>query len=52
MTTNGTSTQVHTTVTQRHLGQTISWLVIRLLIAFIISWLIVLAFFVTGVVSH
>lgn len=30
----------------------VSGLAVRLLIAFVISWLIVLAFFATGVVSH
>ena len=30
----------------------VSGLALRILIAFILSWLIVLAFFATGVVSH
>lgn len=30
----------------------VSGLALRLLIAFVLSWLIVLAFFATGVVSH
>jgi hypothetical protein len=30
----------------------VSGLAVRILIAFLISWLIVLAFFATGVVSH
>ena len=30
----------------------VSGLAVRVLIAFVISWLIVLAFFATGVISH
>lgn len=52
MATNGITTQVEqtTTVTRRHFP--ISGLLLRLLIALVISWLIIMAFFVTNVVSH
>ena len=43
---------VRTTVPPRRFNITISSLTIRLLIAFIISWLIVLVFFASGVLSH
>ena len=43
---------VRTTVPSHRFNITISGLAIRLLIAFVISWLIVLAFFASGVVSH
>ncbi|MDQ2906131.1 MAG: hypothetical protein ABI456_10050 [Ktedonobacteraceae bacterium] len=54
MTTNGSSThtQQHPSLVQRRLSHFVSGWTIRLLIAFIISWLIILAFFVSGVVSH
>ena len=41
-----------TTVPTRRFNIGISGLAIRLLIAFIVSWLIVLAFFVSGAVSR
>jgi hypothetical protein len=44
--------QVAPTSTTRRRNFHISGLAIRLLIAFLISWLIVLAFFATGAVSH
>ena len=40
------------TISQRRFGLAISGWGLRLLVAFIISWLIVLAFFATSVVSH
>ncbi len=43
---------VRTTVPPRRFNITISGLAIRLLIAFVISWLIILAFFALGAVSH
>lgn len=53
MATNRINAQVPAT---RRTSHRFSWLfskvVMRLLIAFIISWLILLAFFVSGVVSH
>jgi hypothetical protein len=54
MTTNGVSTQTQprTSLAQRRLSHFVSGWTVRLLIAFIISWLIILAFFVSGVVSH
>lgn len=54
MATNGTNAVVTTpTVVQRHrFGWLLSSIALRLLIAFVISSLIILAFFVTGVVSH
>ena len=43
---------VRTTIPPRRFNITISGLAIRILIAFIISWLIVLVFFASGVLSH
>ncbi len=48
MSTNGIGAQVH----PRRRSLSISGVALRVLIAFIISWIIVLAFFVSGVVSH
>jgi len=48
MSTNGISTSVQN---QRR-RFTISGVVLHLIFAFIISWLIILAFFVSSVVSH
>jgi hypothetical protein len=48
MLTNGADFQVQT----RRRGFAISGWAVRILIAFIISWLIVLAFFVSGAISH
>lgn len=48
----GINTPVSPTPSQRRVSWPISSLAIRLLIAFVLSWLIVLAFFATGVVSH
>ncbi len=41
-----------TTVPQQRFNIALSGLAIRLLVAFFISWLIILAFFISGVVSH
>ena len=51
---NGISSPVSTTAAAatRRPKVLVSGLFVRLLIAFIISWLIVLAFFATSVVSH
>lgn len=48
MLTNGAGFQVQT----RRRGFASSGWAVRILIAFIISWLIVLAFFVSGAISH
>jgi hypothetical protein len=48
MSTNGISTSAQT---QRR-SFPVSGVVLRLIFAFIISWLIILAFFVSSVVSH
>jgi hypothetical protein len=48
MSTNGVSSPVHS----RRRSLIMSGLALRILIAFIVSWLIVLAFFVSGAVSH
>ena len=52
MATNGIHARASTPVSQRRLSWLVSGIAIRLLIAFVISWLIILAFFVSGVVSH
>jgi len=53
MITRDMNTPVRTTpVPQRRFPILISGLAIRLLIAFVVSWLIVLAFFASGVLSH
>lgn len=52
MATNGIDMQVTTRTTTRRRNFHISGLAIRLLIAFLVSWLIILAFFATGAVSH
>lgn len=48
MSMNGTSSTAHS----RRRSLMMSGLALRLLIAFIVSWMIVLAFFVSGAVSH
>jgi len=48
MSTNGISTHVQNQ--RRHIP--VSGVALRLVFAFIISWLIILAFFVSSVVSH
>ncbi len=53
MATNGVTAQIESkTTTSRRSSLIISGLMIRVLIAFVISWLIVLAFFATSVISH
>jgi hypothetical protein len=52
MATNGIDAQPPTTTGGRRFSWLLSGIALRLLIAFIISWLIVMAFFVTSVVSH
>ena len=54
MATNGINARVPATVTgnSRRFAWLVSSLALRVLIAFIISWMIILAFFVSGVVSH
>lgn len=54
MATNGIDVQVAspTTTTTRRKHVFISSLAVRLLVALIISWLIVMAFFITSAVSH
>ena len=48
-----TSTEeIVTKISSRRSSILLSRLALRLLIAFIISWLVVLAFFVTSAVSH
>jgi hypothetical protein len=48
MSTDGTGAQIHT----RRRSLTVSSLAVRILIAFIVSWIIVLAFFISGAISH
>jgi hypothetical protein len=52
MATNGMDVQVAASKTAPRRRPFYSGLAFRLLIAFVISWLIVLAFFATGAVSH
>lgn len=40
------------TVPQHRFNIALSALAVRLLVAFLISWLIILAFFISGVISH
>jgi hypothetical protein len=48
-----TSTQeIETSITTRRRSFRFSGLALRLLIAFVISWLIVMAFFISGAVSR
>lgn len=51
---NGISSSISATAStsSRRRKVIVSGLFVRLLIAFVISWLIVLAFFATSVVSH
>ncbi len=48
MSTNGAGGQIHT----RRRSLAASSLAVRILIAFIVSWIIVLAFFISGAISH
>ncbi|HET7640338.1 MAG TPA: hypothetical protein VFK47_16560 [Ktedonobacteraceae bacterium] len=53
MATNGINAQVRTTNGgQRRFAWLLSGIALRILIAFIVSWMIILAFFVSGVISH
>src|SRR5258708_33960742 len=53
MATNGINAQLRTTNGgQRRFGWLLSGIALRILIAFIMSWMIILAFFVSGVISH
>jgi len=52
MATNEINAQSHTTTGGRRFSWLLSGIALRLFIAFIISWLIIMAFFVSGVVSH
>ena len=53
MATNGINAQSPaTTQGERRFSWLLSGIALRLLLAFIISWLIIMAFFVSGVVSH
>ena len=55
MSTNGvttTATRVTTSGTPRRRNIYVSSLVVRVFIALVISWLIVMAFFITNVASH
>jgi len=50
---DGLNTHVqNTTKDQRRFSWLFSGIALRLLIAFLISWIVLLAFFVSGVVSH
>jgi len=48
MSTDGAGAQIHT----RRRSLAVSSLAVRILIAFIVSWIIVLAFFISGAISH
>ena len=53
MATNGINAQVpRTNRSQHRFAWLLSGIALRLIIAFIISWMIIMAFFVSGVVSH
>jgi hypothetical protein len=55
MTTNGIATSIQVFAKSfpfRHRKFFISGMALRLLIALIVSWLIVMAFFATGAISH
>ena len=54
MATNGINAQVSNAKTSpsRRLSWLFSGVAIRILIAFVVSWMIILAFFVSGAVSH
>jgi len=52
MSTNGITTTHTPTETSRRRTIYVSGLVIRVFIALVISWLIVMAFFITNVASH
>ena len=52
MATNGINAQSPTATGGRRFSWLLSGIALRLFFAFIISWLIIMAFFVSGVVSH
>jgi len=52
MSTNGGTTTQVSTATPRRRNIYVSSLVIRVFIALVISWLIVMAFFISNVASH
>ena len=52
MVTNGINAQSPAVTGGRRFSWLLSSMALRLFIAFIISWLIIMAFFVSGVVSH
>jgi hypothetical protein len=52
MVTNGINAQSPTVTGSRRFSWLLSSIALRLFLAFIISWLIIMAFFVSGVVSH
>ena len=52
MATNRINAQPPTTRGGRRFSWLLSGIALRLFFAFIISWLIIMAFFVSGVVSH
>jgi hypothetical protein len=53
MATNGINAQLRTTNGgQRRFAWLLSGIALRILVAFIMSWMIILAFFVSGVISH
>ncbi|WP_156025411.1 hypothetical protein [Thermogemmatispora carboxidivorans] len=50
---SGGSSPVHESASaRRHPGRLLSGWTLRLLVAFVISWLLLLAFFASGAVSH
>lgn len=52
MVTNGINAQSPTITGGRRFSWLLSSIALRIFVAFIISWLIIMAFFVSGVVSH
>ena len=50
---DGLNTHIQNTIKDQHrFSWLISGITLRLLIAFLISWIVLLAFFVSGAVSH
>ncbi|MBE3567819.1 MAG: hypothetical protein IMW90_19040 [Thermogemmatispora sp.] len=50
---SGGSSPAHESASaRRHAGRLLSGWTVRLLVAFVISWLLLLAFFASGAVSH
>ena len=52
MATNGINAQSPTTTGSRRFSWLLSGIALRLFFAFIFSWLIIMAFFISSVVSH